>query len=118
MHELPLTKSILEMAVKYAQRTDSRKVVTIVLRLGALRDIKKEWIQHYFNYISKGTIAEDAEILVIPDPIVCHCNDCGKDFEINRDGYACESILCPNCSTRNYTLVSGTKFQIEGIEVI
>ena len=118
MHELPLTKSILEMAVKYARRTDSRKVVTIVLRLGALRDIKKEWIQHYFNYISKGTIAEDAEILIIPDPIVCRCRNCNKDFKINRDDYAGEEILCPNCSTRNYTLVSGTKFQIEGIEVI
>jgi hydrogenase nickel incorporation protein HypA/HybF len=118
MHELSLTKNILDAAIKYARRTDSRKVVAIVLRLGALRDIKKEWIQHYFNYISKGTIAEDAEILVIADPIVCHCQDCGKDFEINRDDYACEAILCPNCSTPNYTLISGTKFQIEGIEVI
>ena len=118
MHELSLTKNILDTAIKYAQQTDSQKVVTIVLRLGALRDIKKEWIQHYFNYISKGTIAENAEILVIADPIVCHCRDCGKDFEINRDDYAGEEILCPNCSTRNYTLISGTKFLIEGIEVI
>jgi hydrogenase nickel incorporation protein HypA/HybF len=118
MHELPLTKNILDTALRYARQTNSRKVVTIALRLGALRDIKKEWIQHYFNYISKGTIAEDAEILVIPDPIVCHCRDCGKDFEINRNDIACEEILCPNCSTQNYTIISGTKFQIEGIEVI
>jgi hydrogenase nickel incorporation protein HypA/HybF len=86
--------------------------------LGALRDIKKEWIQHYFNYISKGTAAEGAEILIIPDPIVCRCGECGKDFEIDREGLACEDILCPNCTTQNYTLISGTKFQIEGIEVI
>jgi hydrogenase nickel incorporation protein HypA/HybF len=118
MHELPLTKNILDTALKYAQKTNSQKVVTIVLRLGALRDIKKEWIQHYFNYISKGTIAEGAEILVIPDPIVCRCRDCGKDFEIDRDDYAGKEILCPKCATQNYTLISGTKFQIEGIEVI
>jgi len=118
MHELPLTKNILDTALRYAKQTNSQKVLTIVLCLGALRDIKKEWIQHYFNYISKGTIAEDAEILIIPDPIACHCHDCGKDFEINRDDYAGEDILCPFCSTRNYTLISGTKFQIEGIEVI
>ena len=118
MHELPLTKNILDTALRYAQKTNSQKVAAIVLRLGALRDIKKEWIQHYFNYISKGTIAEGAEILIIPDPIVCHCQDCNKDFEIDRDDYAGEDILCPNCSTPNYTLISGTKFQIEGIEVI
>jgi hydrogenase nickel incorporation protein HypA/HybF len=118
MHELPLTKNILDTALKYARQTNSLKVVTIVLRLGALRDVKKEWIQHYFNYISKGTAAQDAEILIIPDPIICHCRDCGKDFEINRDEYTGEEILCPNCSAQNYTLISGTKFQIDGIEVI
>ena len=118
MHELPLTKNILDTALRYARQTNSQKVVTIVLRLGALRDIKKEWIQHYFNYISRGTPAEDAEILVIPDSIICHCRDCGKDFEINRDDYAREDILCPNCSTQNYTLISGAMFRIEGIEVL
>lgn len=118
MHELSLTKSILDTAVRYAERTHSRKVVTIVLRLGELRDIKKEWIQHYFHYISKGTIAEDAEILVIVDPIVCICLDCSKDFEVARERLAGEEILCPQCSKQNYKLISGTKFQIEGMEVI
>jgi hydrogenase nickel incorporation protein HypA/HybF len=118
MHELSLTKNILDTAVRYAQRTNSRKVVTIVLRLGVLRDIKKEWIQHYFNYISKGTIAENAEILVIADPIACNCRDCGKAFEVDKDYFAGDEILCPNCSTSNFTLISGTKFLIEGIEVI
>ena len=118
MHELSLTKNILATALKYARQTNSQKVVTIVLRLGALRDIKKEWIQHYFNYISRGTIAEDAEILVIPDPIVCRCGDCGRDFEIDPDTMAAEAILCPSCLRPNYTLLSGTAFRIEGIEVI
>ena len=118
MHELPLTQNILDTALRYARQTNSQKVVTIVLRLGALRDIKKEWIQHYFNYISRGTIAENAEILVVADPVVCHCRDCGKDFEIDRDGIASENILCPVCQEQNYTLISGKAFRIEGIEVI
>ncbi len=118
MHELPLTQNILDTALAYARRTNSTKVVTIVLRLGVLRDIKKEWIERYFRYISRGTIAADAEILVIPDPIVCRCADCEKDFEIDRDMYAGEAIVCPVCASQNYALLSGTKFQIEGIEVI
>ena len=118
MHEIGMTQNILNTALKYAQKTNARKVVTIVLRLGALRDIKKEWITHYFQYISRGTPAEGAEILVLADPIVCHCHDCDKDFEINRDQYSGEDILCPYCSKQNYTLIAGTKFQIEGVEVI
>jgi len=118
MHELALTQNILNTALKYAQKTDSRKVVTVVLRLGALRDIKKEWLTHYFNYLSRGTAAEGAEILVLVDPIVCRCAECNTDFEIDRDRYAGEDILCPLCSKQNYTLISGAKFQIEGIEVL
>ena len=118
MHELPLTKNILNTALAYADKTHSCKVVTIVLRLGALRDIQKDWIQHYFRYISRGTPAEEAEILILTDPIVCRCDDCGKEFEIDRDRYAGEDICCPGCFTRNYRLISGTRFSIEGIEVL
>ncbi len=118
MHELSLTKSILDTAVRYAEKTDSQKVVTIVLKLGVLRDIQKEWVQHYFNYISKGTVAEGAEILIIINPIVCRCPDCGKEFEVDKARLAEEEIFCPNCSANNYTLISGTEFSIEGIEVI
>lgn len=118
MHELGLTQNILNTALKYAKKSDSKKVVTIVLRLGVLRDIKAEWITHYFQYISRGTLAEGAEILVIPDPIICRCNDCHQDFEIDHEQYTGEDILCPHCSKQNYTLISGAKFQIEGIEVV
>jgi len=118
MHELSLTQNILHTAIRYAEKTDSRKVVTIVLRLGVLRDIKKEWIQRYFDYISKGTIAEDAEILVLADPLVCRCRDCGTEFEVDMDSLATEEIHCPGCTAPHYSLISGTKFLIEGIEVV
>jgi hypothetical protein len=49
-HELSLTNSMLNTALKYANKTNSERVVTIVLTLGALRDIQKQWIEHYFGY--------------------------------------------------------------------
>jgi hydrogenase nickel incorporation protein HypA/HybF len=118
MHELSITKSILDWACLYAEKAQAQKVVTIVLRLGALRDIKKEWLQHYFKYISRGTIAEKAEILVMVNPIVCRCRDCGKEFEVDQDCLAGEEIFCPDCQAPNYTLISGTEFLIDGIEVV
>lgn len=118
MHELPITKSILDWACLYAEKAQSQKVVTIVLRLGALRDLQKEWLQRYFSYLSKGTVAEHAEILVIVNPIVCECRNCGHAFEVEKERLQDEGILCPNCSGRDYALISGTEFRIEGIEVV
>ena len=113
-----MTQDILDTALSYAERTDSKKIVTIVLRLGALRDIQKEWLQHYFNFIRKGTIAEEAEILVMVNPIVFRCRACGREFEIERDRLADEDVACPDCASKDYTLISGTEFRIEGIEVV
>jgi hydrogenase nickel incorporation protein HypA/HybF len=118
MHELPITRSILDWACLYAEKAQARKVVTIVLRLGALRDLQKEWVQRYFGYISRGTIAEGAEILVMVNPIVCGCRGCGREFEVDKDRSADEEIRCPACSAKDYSLISGTEFRIEGIEVV
>ncbi len=118
MHELALTQDILDTALDYARRTNSQKVLTIVLRLGALRDVQQEWLQHYFNFIRKGTVAEEAEILVIVNPIVFKCRECGKEFEVDRSRLIEEDVACPDCASKNYTLVSGTEFRIEGIEVV
>ncbi|MDD5397513.1 MAG: hydrogenase maturation nickel metallochaperone HypA [Dehalococcoidia bacterium] len=118
MHELSLVQDILDTAVSYAREAGSQKVVAVFLRLGALRDVKKEWIQYYFNFIRKGTMAEEAEILVTVNPIICSCHECGREFEIDLDRIHDEEIACPGCSAKNYTLISGTEFRIEGIEVV
>ncbi len=118
MHELPITKSILDWACIYAEKAQAQKVVTIVLQLGVLRDLQKEWLQRYFRYISKGTIASEAEILVIEVPLTCRCTDCGETFPVDISRLTDETILCPGCQVRNYEIVTGTEFRIQGIEVI
>lgn len=117
MHELSLTRQILNTALRYAQKTNSAKVVTIALRLGALRDIQKEWIQRYFNYLSKGTIAQDAEILVMVSPAVISCLKCGRETEIENLTTIESICVCIHCASQNYKLISGMEFQIEGIGV-
>jgi hydrogenase nickel incorporation protein HypA/HybF len=118
MHELPITKSILDWACIYAQKAQARKVVTIILQLGVLRDLQKDWLQRYFRYLSKDTIAAEAEILVIEVPLTCKCLECGDTFPVDTGRLADETILCPSCHSRRYEIVTGTEFMIQGIEVI
>lgn len=118
MHELPITKSILDWACIYAQKAKAEKVVTIVLEIGVLRDLKEEWLKRYFRYISRDTIAAEAEILVIKVPLTCRCLNCGEVFPIDVDRLTDENILCPVCHERRYEIKTGTEFSIQGIEVI
>lgn len=118
MHELPITKSILDWACIYAEKAKAQKVVTIVLQIGVLRDLKEEWLLRYFRYISRDTIAAGAEILVIKVPLTCRCLSCQEVFPVDVDQLTDENILCPVCHERRYEIKTGTEFSIDGIEVI
>ena len=60
MHELPVTKSILEAVLCHAQAVAAQKIVRIHLVVGELNEFKRERIQRYFDYLSRDTPAEGA----------------------------------------------------------
>ena len=45
MHELPVTKSILQIVLRHAAASEVERVSTIDLSIGALSDLEPEWIQ-------------------------------------------------------------------------
>lgn len=117
MHELSFTKNILSVALRHAQQNDASKVNTIFLRIGILRDLEPDWVRRYFRYVSKGTAAENAEIFIMVEPVVCKCNNCGEQFGLDLSQIAGDNVLCPSCSIHDYELVAGMEFIIQGIEV-
>ena len=70
MHELSVTESILNIVLKHAQENGAEKVLTIGLKIGELSELVGECIQHYFDYLSKGTIAEGAVLEIERAPII------------------------------------------------
>ena len=118
MHELPFTKNILVIALKHAEEVNAEKIKTIYLRIGILRDMDEEWLQKYFRYISKDTIAADAELVVMVEPVVCKCHECGEQFGVDLKKFADdEELSCPQCEMHDYELVAGDEFIIQGIEL-
>jgi hydrogenase nickel incorporation protein HypA/HybF len=64
MHELQVTQSILATVLVYARQNNVERVLRIHLTIGVLNDYQSEWIQRYFDYLSRGSLAEGAEIAV------------------------------------------------------
>ncbi len=115
MHELSVTKNILEIVLKNAAPNNVSRIVTINLKIGELSDLEGEWIQHYFDYLSKGTVAEGAVIRVERIPVKVACNECSAVFTI--DIRKVEEIRCMNCGSDNCSLKSGMEYYIENMEV-
>ena len=68
MHELSVTQSILEISLEYAQKNQANHIVAIHLQVGEVTDFDDEWIQRYFDFVSKGTLAERAPAAHNPNP--------------------------------------------------
>jgi hydrogenase nickel incorporation protein HypA/HybF len=116
MHELPVTESILSIVLKHAEKNKVKRVVTISLRVGELSDLEDEWIQRYFDYLSKGTLAEGAKLEIERSPVVLQCGECGMSFHVNFREV--KEVMCPQCSGRKNTLAAGREYFIKNIAVV
>jgi hydrogenase nickel incorporation protein HypA/HybF len=115
MHELAVTKSILKLALDHTARNGGKEIIKIQLAIGEMRNLEEDWIQRYFDYISKGTIAEKAVIKVKKIPVIFLCKDCGQRFTGNLKED--KKLLCPHCDSFEYDLVSGRELIVEQLEV-
>ena len=116
MHELPVIESILKVALKHAQKNDVQKITAIYLQVGELSDLQDEWMQRYFDYLSKDSIAEGAQLKIDRVPVVMQCEDCAISFQV--DIKKIDEIVCPECNGKNNKLISGRGYFIKNMEVI
>ncbi|MBM4312484.1 MAG: hydrogenase maturation nickel metallochaperone HypA [Deltaproteobacteria bacterium] len=114
MHELPVTESILKIVLKHAQANGVRKIRTIRLKVGKLSDLEDEWIQRYFDYLSKGTVAEGARLEIERTPIVMQCNACSEPYQVEAAEIG--ESPCPACGGKGGTLRSGREYTVKEME--
>ena len=115
MHELPVTEEILKIALNHGERNGAKKIVRIYLTIGELTDLIDEWVQRYFDYLSKDSIAQDAELIIERIPIKVLCGGCGETFEVDRKTL---DFTCPSCGEKGAALLSGREFTVKSIEIM
>ena len=115
MHELSVTQSILEIALDHAARGQATRIVAIDLQIGEMSDFDDEWIQRYFDFVSKGTIAEGAKLSISRVPASMQCDRCSSIFPLDKSTW---NTQCPSCQSKETHLLSGREFRVESLEVI
>jgi hydrogenase nickel incorporation protein HypA/HybF len=116
MHELQVTQSILETVLASARQNSVEKVLRIHLTVGALHDLRREWIQRYFDYLSKDSRAEGAEITIHRLQPGFRCARCDCFFEVDLEDM--DRIRCPSCRADRVTLEQGQEFFVRDMEVV
>ncbi len=111
MHELSVTESILEIALRHAQQANSNRVLALHLVIGQLSSIVDDSIQFYWDIISKDTPAEGARLEFTRLPARLRCQACELEYTPGED------LTCPDCHSARVRVVAGNEFRLESIEV-
>ena len=112
MHELPITQSILNIALSHAQKVEATLVTDLYLVIGKLSYVMDDSVQFYWDMIAKDTIAEGAQLHFQRVPAEFLCLDCNHRYLL--DG---EILACPHCQSVRIKIVAGDEFRLESIAV-
>lgn len=112
MHELGVTENILQIALEHAEKAGARRIRRIHLVIGELSGIVDESIRFYFDFVSKTTPAEGAQLIFGKIPARSRCRSCGSEFSPLKDNWT-----CPFCQSPGPEIISGKEFYMDFIEV-
>ena len=112
MHELAITESIINIAVKHAQAAKATRVTDIYVTLGQLSSVVDDSVQFYWDMISEGTLCQGALLHFTRVPARLVCLECGTEYGIEQ-----EMEPCPKCSSFKMKLLSGEEFFLDSIAV-
>ena len=112
MHEMSVTQSLLEIALRHAERADARRITRLNLVIGELATIVDDSIQFYWDIVSQDTIAAGSELHFERVPGILRCLGCEHTFPLNGRDFA-----CPACGERQVVIAGGDDFRLESIEV-
>lgn len=112
MHELAVTQSILEIALRHADDRKAQRISDLYLVIGQWSSAVDDSVQFYWDMISDGTIAKGAKLHFRRIAPELHCRDCDQTYTP-----ADHDLFCPNCHTAHTKIVHGEEFYLESIDV-
>jgi len=112
MHELSVTQSILEIALRHAEKAGAKKILQLNLTIGQLSSIVDDSVQFYWDIVTEDTIAKDAKLNFKRIPTELLCLSCNHRYAPTE-----KELACPNCKSTQIKVISGQEFLLDSIDV-
>ena len=112
MHEMALCESILGILEEQARAQAYSRVKRVRLEVGALSCVEPEAMRFNFEVVTRGSLAEGADLELIDVPGQAWCLQCFQTGEVN-------ALLdpCPHCGSHQTQVTDGESLQIRELEV-
>lgn len=112
MHELSLTKPLVDMALHHASIHKATKITSVTITLGKLSCVTPHAVRWCFNTLCQHTLAQDAELIIEEQTAQGLCLDCGHTFELIS-----LTSPCPKCQSYKLERHGGESFVLKSIAI-
>jgi hydrogenase nickel incorporation protein HypA/HybF len=113
MHELAVTQSILDIVQRHAEQAGARRVVAVNVVIGRLTGFVDDSIQFYFDFLTKDTPAQGAQLHFERIAPRARCYACGTEYTPPDS----RLWTCPECEALGGEVIAGKEFYVASIEV-
>jgi hydrogenase nickel incorporation protein HypA/HybF len=114
MHEMSLAENMLSIIEQQAQAQPQpfRRVHAVVLEIGVLAAVEPEAMRFCFEAVTRGTIAEGAQLKIVEISGQGWCMECAKTVQL-AERYG----LCPECSGTRVAITGGDRMRVVELDV-
>lgn len=112
MHELSVTQSILDIALRHAQAVQAERITDLYLVIGDLSSIIDDSVQFFWDVISEGTLAEGATLHFERIPMQFQCLSCQHIYHPDPG-----ELACPACESHQVKIIGGEEFRLDSISI-
>lgn len=112
MHEMSLAEGILQVLETESAKQGFTQVNIVWLEIGVLAGVEVSALEFAFEVVRRGTIAEQAQLVVINLAAQAWCMPCSQVVDIQQRFDA-----CPHCGSYQLQVSAGDEMRIKELEV-
>tara|TARA_B100000614_G_scaffold201776_1_gene183117 strand:- start:189 stop:566 length:378 start_codon:yes stop_codon:yes gene_type:complete len=121
VHEEPYAQAMLDLALS---ESSGRTITRIFLGVGRFSAIVPDSLSVFFTHLSRGTPAENAELVFETIPVVITCRACGENRTLDipdkipvRPALARHLAAGCDCGSNDLTVTGGLGLDLLTVEV-
>lgn len=112
MHEMSIAEGIVQLLQEQSFSQRFSHVRQVWLEIGPLAMIEPESLRFCFDAVTRGTLAQGAELHIVDLPGSARCLSCGHAVAISQRYQS-----CPDCGSFRLQVTGGDEMRIKELEV-
>ncbi|PLX97859.1 MAG: hydrogenase maturation nickel metallochaperone HypA [Desulfuromonas sp.] len=112
MHELGITRSIVEIAEQTAREQHAEKVLSVTVEIGELSGVIPDAVEFCFEACVQESMLAGSRLIINFVKGLGRCEECGSEFGMDN-----MTFNCPECESYAVQRIRGEELRVKEVEI-